>query len=292
MTLMVIAMLMLPSIDAIAKYLADTVGAGQVTWCRFFFQTLLMLPLALRVRDNLNMPNLWVHAARGALLAIATCLFFFALKVLPIADAISIFFVEPLLLTALSAVFLGEKVGWRRVSAVAIGLCGSALVIQPNFSSVGTTAFLPLGTAACFAVYLLLTRKYAGSEDPATMQFFAGVFGCAVVSVILLVGEQLEIPGMRPMAPTLSEWGWLFALGAIATLGHLLVVQAFALANASLLAPFQYLELVSATILGYLLFADFPDTGTWIGVVIIVASGLYVFHRERVVTRSARTNNA
>lgn len=284
---MVIAVLILPGIDAIAKYLSDSMGAAQVTWSRFVFQALLMLPLALRMRSAAVVPKLWVHAARGTLLAVATCLFFGALKSLPIADAISIFFVEPLLLTLLSAFFLGEKVGWRRISAVAIGLCGSALVIQPNFATVGTPALLPLGTATCFAVYLILTRKYAASEDAATMQFFSGVFGCAAMTAILLVMEYAQLDGMPLVIPSMTQWGLLFALGVIGAIGHLLIVAAFALANASLLAPFQYLELVSATLLGYFLFADFPDTATWVGIVIIVASGLYVFHRERVVAGSA-----
>lgn len=283
MLLMIAAMLLLPGIDAIAKYLSTTVSAGQVTWSRFAFQSLFMAPLALHVMAHSPRPNLLVNAARGALLAGATLLFFTALKYLPIADAISIFFVEPLLLTLLSAVLLDEKVGWRRMSAVLVGLAGAALVIQPNFAAAGTPALYPLGAATCFALYLVLTRKYAQREAPEMMQFVAGVAGFGVMSVALIAGTQFETEALRSTWPTPSEWGWLALLGFIATLGHLMVVAAFARAHASLLAPFQYLELVSATILGFVVFGDFPGIATWMGVVVIVSSGLYVFHRERIV---------
>ena len=282
MLLMAAAMLILPSIDAIAKFLSESVGAGQVTWSRFFFQTLFMLPLALRIRQRTALSSLWIHAARGILLAAATVLFFIALKSLPIADAISIFFVEPLLLTILSAIFLREQVGWRRASAVVVGLLGSALVIQPNFATVGATALLPLGTAACFAVYLLLTRKYSVNDDPATMQFYAGVFGCGTMTVVVFIGSEFKWDGMEATMPGAFEWVLLVALGLIATVGHLMVVSAFKLLDASILAPFQYLEIVSATLLGFLFFNDFPDSMTWLGIMLIISSGLYVFHRERV----------
>lgn len=281
---MVIATLTLPGIDAIAKFLSPTVSAGQVTWSRFLVQTLLMLPLALRAnaQHSASLGLLCVHLARGALLAFATLLFFHALKFLPIADAISIFFVEPLLLTLLSAWLLRETVGWRRISAVLIGLAGSALVIQPNFETVGLAALLPLGTALCFAFYLLLTRRFAAHQDAGVMQFYAGVFGCATMTLALLCRDWLTLPGLEVTIPNSYEWGLLFALGVIATVGHLLIVSAFRVAAASLLAPFQYLEIVSATILGWYFFADFPNTLTWVGVGLITGSGLYVFHRERV----------
>ncbi|MEM7407910.1 MAG: DMT family transporter [Pseudomonadota bacterium] len=283
MLFMAIATLTLPGIDTIAKFLAGSIEAGQVTWARFVFQTLLLLPFLWRLPPAVRSPKLWVHAVRGTLLAVATLCFFGALKFMPIADTISIFFVEPLLLTLLSAWFLKEQVGWRRISAVGVGLAGSALVIQPQFATLGTTALLPLAAAACFSVYLLLTRKYSAHDDPITMQFFAGVFGCVGMSIALLIGDPLGIEPLAIEWPTAMEWSLLFLLGVIATAGHLLMVSAFGLADASLLAPFQYLELVSATILGYWLFSDFPDVSTWLGVAIIVSSGLYVFHRERVL---------
>ena len=285
MTLMLLAMLILPGIDAIAKWLSSSISSGQVAWSRFFFQTLLMLPLFLRTRGPILTPALPLHALRGALIALATLLFFSALKYIPLADAISIFFVEPLILTLLGALFLGESVGWRRLTAVAVGFAGSLVVIRPSFSALGLPALLPLGTALSFAVYLILTRKLAQREYPERMQFYAGVFGGIVMSVALAAGELADISVLSFVWPDRWQWMLLAGLGVIATSGHLLVVHAFRRGPAGLLAPFQYVEIIGATILGLIFFGDFPDATTWVGVAIIVSSGMYVFHREATLAR-------
>lgn len=289
MALMVAAMLMLPGIDAIAKWLSGGISSGQVAWSRFVFQTLLMLPLFLRARGPIVTRALPLHALRGALIALATLLFFSALKYLPLADAISIFFVEPLILTLLSALFLGESVGWRRLTAVVAGFAGALIVIRPSFTTLGAPALLPLGTALSFAMYLILTRKLAVQELPERMQFYAGVFGGLVMTAALALGSVADVGVLEVVWPDRTQWLLLAALGVIATLGHLLVVHAFRRAPAGLLAPFSYVEIIGATILGVLLFDDFPDAITWVGVAIIVASGLYVFHREAVVARRGKS---
>ena len=288
MTLMLVAMLILPGIDAIAKWLSDAVSAGQVAWCRFLFQTLLMLPLFLRSRGPTPARALPLHALRGVLLALATLLFFAALKFLPLADAISIFFVEPLILTLLSAIFLAEPVGRRRVTAVAVGFAGALIVIRPSFAELGTPALLPLGAALSFAVYLMLTRALAQREQPERMQFYAGLFGGIAMTVALLIGDAAGVPVLSYVRPDPSQWLLLAGLGVIATVGHLMVVHAFRHAAAGMLAPFQYVEIVGATILGLVFFGDFPDATTWVGVSIIVASGLYVFHREALIARGEK----
>lgn len=285
MSLMVLAMLMLPGIDAIAKWLSETIPAGQIAWSRFLFQTALMLPLFLRTRGAVVTRTLPLHAVRGALIALTTLLFFIALKHLPLADAISIFFVEPLILTLLSALFLAEPVGLRRLTAVAVGFAGALVVIRPSFTVLGPPALLPLGAALSFAVYLMLTRKLAQHEAPERMQFYAGVFGAVVMTVALAAGSAADVSVLSFVAPDPGQWVLLAGLGVIATVGHLLVVHAFRRAPAGLLAPFQYVEIVGATILGLVLFDDFPDATTWIGVAIIVGSGMYVFHREATVAR-------
>jgi S-adenosylmethionine uptake transporter len=284
---MLLAMLILPGIDAIAKWLSNGISSGQIAWSRFFFQSLLMLPLFLRTRGAIVTPALPLHALRGALIALATLLFFSALKYLPLADAISIFFVEPLILTLLSALFLGEPVGWRRLTAVAVGFAGSLIVIRPSFSALGPPALLPLGTALSFAVYLILTRKLAQHEYPERMQFYAGVFGGIVMTAALAAGSVTDVAVLSFVWPDRLQWVLLAALGVIATGGHLLVVHAFRRAPAGVLAPFQYVEIIGATILGLVFFGDFPDATTWLGVVIIVASGMYVFHREASLARRA-----
>lgn len=285
MIMMIVAMLILPGIDAIAKWLSDSISSGQVTWSRFFFQVILMSPLLLTTRGPWFNHSLLLHAVRGTLIAVATLLFFTGLKYLPIADAISIFFIEPLVVTLLSALLLGESVGWRRFSAIAIGFIGAIIIIRPTFSVVGWPVLYPIGAAICFSFYILLTRKLVAHEDPVRLQFFTGVFGCLVMSVALIFGtyNQIEIFTVSP--PTPAQWGLLAGLGLIATVGHLLVVHAFRGAPVSILAPFQYIEIIGATILGLLVFNEFPDPVTWLGVLIIVGSGIYVFHRESRMAR-------
>lgn len=286
MVIMVAAMLLLPAIDALAKVLAATVPVGLIVWSRFAFQTALLAPAALRRRDT-SQRGLWrVHAARGTLLAATTLLFFAAVRVLPLADAISIFFVEPLILTLLSAILLGESIGWRRLSAVVVGFLGALIIVRPSYAIFGVNALLPLAAAFSFALYLILTRRIATREHPTTMQFHAGFYGFVVMSSGLAAGWAFEIAALTPVWPTPREGLLLALVGVAATIGHQMVVHAFRRAEAGILAPFQYLEIVGATTYGYILFGDFPDPITWLGIAIIIGSGIYVFHRERALARS------
>ncbi len=280
MVMMICAMLVLPGIDAIAKWLSASVSSGQVTWSRFFFQIFLMSPLLLRSRGPWFTPTLWLHAARGAMIAFATLLFFSGLAYLPLADAISIFFIEPLLVTLLSALFFGEVIHWRRISAICLGFIGAIIIIRPTFAETGVAALYPVGAACCFSTYILLTRKLVRHEDPIRLQFFAGIFGCLVMSLALGYGTAQDIKILSVVWPTLDQWLLLGLLGVIATSCHLLVTYAYRLASIGILAPFQYIEIIGASILGLLIFGEFPDAITWLGIAIIVGSGLYVFHRE------------
>ena len=280
MALMTVAMLALPGIDAIAKWLAGPVSTGQITWSRFFFQALIMLPFALAIREPWVTRRLWLHAARGALLAGATLCFFTGLQWLPMADAIAIFFIEPLLVTLLSALFLGEAIHWRRITAIAVGFVGALIIIRPTFADIGPPALFPVGAATCFSFYILLTRKLVADDNPIRLQFLTGIFGCAVMSVALALGNAIELPTLMPAWPTTEQWLLLAALGAIASFCHLVVVYAYRLASIGVLAPFQYVEIIGATTLGFFVFGDFPDAVTWLGIAIIVGSGVYVFQRE------------
>lgn len=286
MLIMAVAMLMMPGIDALAKLLSATVPPGQVALARFFFQTVLMLAGLVACGRRLTRARLGVNAGRGLAMAGATLCFFWSLKYLPIADAIAIFFVEPLILTLMSAVFLGERIGWRRLSAIAVGFVGALIVIRPSYEIFGWASVLPLCAAMCFATYLLLTRYAAPGGDALAMQFYAGLFGGIVMCVAVAIGAIGDIAIFQLVRPTLNEWLMLAGLGAIATVGHIMVVVAFSRVQAGVLAPFQYVEIISATLLGLVIFGDFPDATRWFGVLVIIASGLYVFHRERRLARA------
>ena len=280
MVMVISAMLILPGIDGIAKWLSGSVSSGQVTWSRFFFQILFMAPFLFTTSGQWSGPLLKFHFARGALIAGATLFFFTALKYLPIADAIAIFFIEPLLVTLLSALLLGEAIYWRRLSAIGCGFIGAMIIIRPAFDEVGVAALYPVGAAICFSLYIILTRKLAHREHPVRMQFATGVSGTLFMTVALLFGDGFEIPVLSIIMPSMSQWALLALLGLIGTVCHLLVVFAYQRAPVSVLAPFQYVEIVGATVLGWALFNDFPDAITWLGIAIIIASGVYVFHRE------------
>jgi len=283
---MVLGMLLLPGIDAVAKILSGSISAGQIAWARFFFQVLLLAPFVLW-RGKLTLDaKIWAHAARGCLLATATVFFFAALKEMPLADAIAIFFVQPFIVTLLAALLLGEAFGWRRMLAIAVGFGGALLIIKPSYEVFGLTALLPIGTAVSFALYVVLTRWQVQSTSALEMQFLAGCFGLVFMSGALLLGDVRDISVLTPSWPNVPEWGLLALLGVIATTGHVLVVLAFRLAPVAILAPFQYLEIVSAATLGFFLFGDLPDVTTWAGIAIIVGSGLFVFYREQRLSKA------
>lgn len=288
--LMIAGVMSLPVLDTFAKLLTETTSAGQVAWVRFVVQSLILLPFLLWRPGN----RPWrpekplLQAMRGVLIAAATLFYFSALAEMPIPDALAIFFVEPLLLTALSALFLGEKVGWRRFSAVGVGLIGALVIIGPKFDSVGATALLPLGAATCFAAYIALTRQLGGSTGAVAMQFYAGLAGALVMGPALLLGDAAGVGFLELNWPAGRDWALILGLGVAATAAHLLIVAALRHAAASLLAPFQYMEMISATLLGLLVFGDFPDGGVWLGVALIIGSGLFVFWRERQLARRPR----
>jgi len=291
MVLMIIAMLTLPLMDGIAKVLAVhyDVSAGQTTFGRFLVQACLLGPIIVVMYGAraLIPSQLLVNLIRGALMSLAVMLFFATLRYMPIADALAVFFLEPFILTILSVIILKEKVGWRRRIAVVCGFAGSMFIVQPSYAVFGPISLLPICTALLFAIYLILTRQMASRDNALTMQFAAGIGG--VITLGFVVG-MATLAGLEDFAsPNIPEFGirWvlIFAIGALAAFGHLVVVMAFRLASASILAPFQYLEIVTGTIIGYWLFGDFPDALKWLGITIIITSGVYLFLRERAVAQ-------
>lgn len=274
--LMLTAMAVLPFLDAIAKYLGQLgVPVLQVVWARLFFGAFLTMPFALRqVGPRGLVPNLpMMHAVRAALMIAATAFFFMALHYLSIADTLAIFFVQPLIVTLLSPLVLGETVGIRRWMAVIIGFIGTLIIIRPGFQDLNPGVFLALGSGACLAIYLLLTRRIAGSAPAMVTTFYTTLMGAIFMSVIVVFVWQ---------PPTPAEWGFFVLLSAIANGGHYLIIRAYDHAEASLLAPLAYTEMIMATVLGWYIFGDFPDIWTFVGVTILIACAIYISWRERV----------
>lgn len=291
MALMSACMLVLPVMDAIAKYMAvfEGMAPAQITFYRFFFQLAATLPLLMfsAGKDAFRAKRPYANLLRGVLHGAASLLFFASVKYMPLADVFAIYFVEPFILTALSALFLGEKVGWRRWLAIVIGFGGAMVVIQPSYEVFGLTALMPVACAFLFALYMFLNRAIGESDPPLTMQTVSGLGGALFMGVAILAGHGYGAADFTPSLPT-SWLGLLLLviLGTISGYAHLLVVRAFRMAPLSVLAPFQYFEIISATLLGFLLFSDFPSISKWLGIAIIVASGLFILWRERVRARA------
>ncbi|WGW03374.1 DMT family transporter [Tropicibacter oceani] len=279
-----------PGMDALAKATPHEVPIPQVLAARFSIQVVLLYPVALLMGLPLMLSrnDLGLHTARAFALLAATGCFFTALRYMPIADAIAIFFVEPFILTLLGAVFLGEPIGWRRVAASAVGFGGALLVIRPSFSDLGPVAFLPLGTAMLFAIYMLLTRAMSQRLNPIVLQAHTALAASLMILPPLALMNGTGNALFDPIMPQGKAVWTLLGLGVIATLSHLMLTKALRLAPAGIIAPLQYLEIVGATVIGYLAFADFPTPLTWVGIAIIVGSGLYIIQRERRLEREAR----
>ncbi|WP_275783575.1 DMT family transporter [Pararhizobium gei] len=287
--LMVISVLISPLIDIFAKLAITTVPSAEITAVRFLLQVVFILPVVI-VRGtlfDLTWKKTALHMLRGGLLVVTMLSFITTLKKMEVADAIAIFFVEPIILTILGSIFLKETIGWRRYTACAAGFFGSLLVIQPSMQEVGLIALLPVVSAVGLAVFLLVTRLVSQSEDPWSMQFHAGIWGGIFCLGLLLAGDGTGSEIFDPVIPDRAALFYLLGVGVTATISGVLGVYAYRAAPASVLAPLQYLEIVSATVFGWLVFDHLPDALKWLGIAIIIASGLYIIWRERKVNKQA-----
>lgn len=285
MALMVGAMLIAPALDAIAKLLMERLSPAQVGTGRFLMQSLVMLPLLILAREA-GRPRP-THLLAGLFLGLAILFINMALQVMPVANAIAIFFVEPLILTLLAALILGERLGWRRLLAVAVGLVGVLIVLRPNISAYGLSALFPLATALSFACYMLVTRVMSLAGGKLALQFWTGLAAMATLATWMLIGASLP-EGPPILMPNGHEAALFLGLGLVAALVHQMIVRALSMVEAGVAAPLQYLEIASATLLGWLIFGDFPDALTWLGTAIIIGAGIYVFHRERQLARAVK----
>jgi S-adenosylmethionine uptake transporter len=285
MTLMICAMLIVPGLDVMAKLLMERLSPAQVGLGRFVAQSLVLLPVLFLAGQAVRPGR--GHAAAGVFLGLALLCINLALREMPVANVIAIFFVEPLILTLLAALLLGERLGWRRLTAVAVGLAGALVVLRPNLAAYGWAAAWPLATALFFSFYMLVTRVMTLSGGRVALQFWTGVFAMLTLGAGTAIGAALAPEAAPVLWPTERELLLFLAIGVLAAGAHQLIVIALSRAEAGVVAPFQYLEIVSATALGWLVFGDFPDAMTWAGTAIIIGAGLYVFHRESRVARAA-----
>lgn len=283
-----------PLLDVAAKLASDTVPIGQITAARFVVQCVLMAPflwlmgLSLRVAQG----HLMALVFRALFLLFATFCFIAAIRVMPLADALAIVFVAPFIVLLVGKFYLGEDVGPRRVGAALVGFVGVLLVIQPSFAAFGAVAFVPLGTAVAFAFYILVTRGLSRRMHPVTLQFHTGLIASLFCIPVLIMAQGTGSDLFDPVWPKDIAFLWLLGVGLFATVSHMMMTYALSFAPSATLAPLQYFELPVATFFGYLVFSDFPNSLSLLGIAIIISAGLYMIHRERVLARQLITERA
>lgn len=268
--------------DALAKVLREaSMPAVEIAWLRYLIFVLFGLALAGRT----HVVTLWpkrprLQVLRGLTLVGSAVLFIAGLNHLQMAEASAISFVSPAFITALSVPFLGERVGVRRWGATLVGLLGVLIVIRPGGSALQLAAMFPLSSAVCWAVAIIATRKMGTHDRGETTLLWSAGVGLLLLSCLLPF--DFVVPTWRQVLICTT-------LGIAASTGQYLMILAYRRAAASLLAPFSYIQLICSAGLGYLIFGSVPDAAAFVGAGVIIASGLYIVHRERVRAREARS---
>ena len=268
----------LPVMDGFAKFLSDDLPILQITWARYFFTVVFTLPIMMfffkKQLTWSDKPKLQI--LRGLILLSANICFFYAISIISLAKALTLAFVAPLIVTAFSPVMLGEKVGFRRWTAVVVGFIGSLVVIRPGFVELNFASFAALGTGILYGFYLIITRKLSTSDNPLLTLLMTGMVGAILVSAI--------IP-FYWVKPSLNQWSLMAGIGVFACIGHLFLILSLKYADASKLAPLGYTEIIPNVLIGYYFFSELPDNWTYVGLLIIISSGLYISRREYVKNR-------
>ena len=265
--------LLIIGMDALVKHAAALYPVAMVVWARYTFH-LASTPL-FGMRGGLGAlvrtRQLGLQILRSVCMLGATAFFFSSLALIPLADAIAIGFVGPFIVVALARPILGERAGADIWIACAVGFVGALIIIRPGFADRHWAYLLPLGASLSGSLYGILTRRLGSAERPTTSLFYMALVGAVASSLVVPFFWQ---------SPDALGWLTLGAIGLSAAGAHLILIQAYRLAPASVIAPLHYLDIVWGSVLGLVVFDDFPDTLTWVGIAVIVASGLYVFQRQ------------
>ncbi len=265
--------------DATSKYLRESLPAVEIAWLRYVVFTLFGIALAGRRRFAGAWPaRPGLQTLRGVTLLGSAVFFIAGLSKLQMAEASAISFVSPAFITALSVLLLGEEVGIRRWTATLVGLAGVIIVIRPGGSALQMAALFPLASAACWAVCMIITRMMGTEDRSEVTLLWSSATGLLLLTALLPFGFTV---------PTWQQVGLGVCLGIAASAGQYLVILAYRRATASVLAPFSYLQLLSSAALGFVVFGSVPDAAAFLGAAVIIASGLYIVHRERVRAREA-----
>lgn len=286
-TLMLGFCLLAPLGDSMAKLLGGLVPLSQLVFFRFAIQAVILVPIVLLAGGSLRMSRraMGFTLLRTLLHIVGIGAMFLSLRFLPLADAVAIAFVMPFIVLLLGWALLGEEVGVRRLAACAVGFIGTCMVIQPSFAEVGWAALLPVLVAVNFAFFMLVTRAMRADVDPVAMQSVSGLLGTALLAPLLLIADGGWWAEFDVIAPAPQSWLLILAMGCIGTMAHLLMTWSLRHAPTATLAPMQYLEIPFSALVGWLIFADFPNGLALLGIGVSVGAGLYIIWREQVAGR-------
>ena len=267
--------------DGISRHIAETYNVYMALMVRFWFFAGFVLVIAARSPGGLRRASRsglpWAQLFRSVVLIVEVIVMVQSFVYLGLVHSHAVFACYPLLVAGLSGPVLGEKVGWRRLVAIAIGFVGVLIILEPGFGVFSPYALIPLAAATLFALYSLMTR-YVGRVDPASVSFFyTGVVGALIVTVVGIWHWQNM---------TLADWGWMAVLCVTAATGHFLLIKAYEVAEASAIQPFAYLQLVFAATLGVVVFHEPLEMNVVIGAGVVVCAGLFTLWRARVAAAS------
>jgi drug/metabolite transporter (DMT)-like permease len=288
--LMVAFCILAPLLDMCSKLATTTIPVGEITMARFVGQLACMIPVALLMKTpwKASLKDHWLAFWRAAFLIGSTFCFIAGVAVMPIADALAIVFVMPFILMFLGWAIFHTHVGPRRIIASLVGFGGALLVIQPSLANWGLVALFPLGTAVLFSFYELITQALGPRMEPVAMQLHTSIWGSAITVPLIWAAHGTGWPDLEPVMPQGLAWLWLAGVGFWAAVSHLAMTFALKYAPVSTLAPLHYFEIVTAVVIGLVVWGTFPNPLTLAGIAVIVAAGLYVIHREHLAARQGR----
>jgi drug/metabolite transporter (DMT)-like permease len=262
--------------DGISRHLAGEYNVFMIVMIRYWFFAWFVVSVSARKAGGLRAvartEQVWLQTLRGLLLAAEICVMVAAFTILGLVESHAVFACYPLLVAALSGPILGERVGWRRWSAIGVGFVGVMVILKPGLGVFEPAAIIPLASAMMFALYGLLTRFAARRDDAATSFFWTGTVGAVAMTIV-------GIWFWEPM--TARDWRWMGTLCITGALGHWLLIRTYEVAEASAVQPFAYFQLVFAGLIGLAVFGERLEWNIVLGAGIIVAAGLFTLWRER-----------
>ncbi|MEM7195020.1 MAG: DMT family transporter [Pseudomonadota bacterium] len=267
--LMAMAMLTIPLVDAVAKYLSTGHSALFISWARYLVAAVIILPIAFARHGRSCLPrrNLGAHFLRTVCLVTSMTLYFQAISTTPLADAISAYFIGPIVAALLAVWLLKETLSPLKIASMSLGFLGVILIVEPS-TGISSGLILAIASGVVFAIYLVATRSASRQEDAMKTLAFQCLLGAVILTPQAVLTWQI---------PATSAFVWFVALGVLSLLSHFMSIQAFRFADTTTLSPLVYLEIIGSVLVGYLVFGDVPAVNVFVGAALVILAGVLLF---------------